>query len=159
MGGATRADTAPIEVSTEEITVDSNESFWEGLLLDDDARQRRAIGRLDDSITDAMQMQAMSAESLGRQIRELYALDRAQGRELAALRAVIRTLGQMLVELGMDESVVRYRLEAAIEMANAEADEQEEAGRKVQCANCGQQVPIHHTQITETGTVCDRCAV
>lgn len=129
------------------------------LFDDHDRRQDRALDRIDQSITSAIENQAMSAQALFEQIRELYALDREQARELCELRATVKVMGQLLIELGIDESVLRYRVEAAVDESRAQAEEKAVRDRMISCAQCGQEVPPARTNITEFGSVCDRCAL
>jgi hypothetical protein len=135
------------------------ESFWDALLFDQDDRQTRAINRMHGSITDAIESQAMSSNALFTQIRDLYNLDRAQSQVLTEMRAMIKCLGELVVEAGVDESVVRYRMEAAVTNAREATEAAAKQEQQIKCAGCGKQVPLSGTNITDVGTVCDMCAV
>lgn len=133
-------------------------NFWDELLLNRDSRQDVAIRRVDDALAHTMQQQQLTTSGLYKQVRELYALDREQGRELNELRAMVKVMGDLLVQLGIDESVLRYRVEA--ELANQQAVEAErsKAVKTVNCTRCGKQVSLRKTNITTDGIVCDSCA-
>ena len=91
-------------------------------------------------------------------IQNLFALDRAQSVEIDRLRATVKVLVDMLLDAGaLDQSAFRYRLEAEIDRADAERQEEVAAARKVECYACGQQVEPEQTQVNAIGTICDRC--
>lgn len=124
-----------------------------------DVRQDRAMDRIDASLDMVLDNQASTAQNLSSQLRELYALDREQGRELRHLRATVRVLGELLVENGVDPSVLQIRVQAAIGETEIKAAERAKAEKMIACASCGKKVPLQRTNITASGTVCDRCAL
>src|SRR5690606_24439698 len=93
---------------------------------------------------------------LAAQIGKLFRLDVAQGDEIRRLRLTGDVLIDVLVDtLGLDPSVLKYRLEAALEEARAADEETERRGPTVRCAACAADVPSRSTTITEIGVVCD----
>ena len=69
--------------------------------------------RINEAADEINALRAARADSHGA-IERLFALDRAQGQELAALRVTVEVLANMLIESGaVDEKTLRYRIEAA----------------------------------------------
>jgi hypothetical protein len=145
--------------------------------LNNEWHQRQAI---NDAAAEINSLRAERSDAHGA-INRLFALDRAQGQELAALRVTVEVLSNLLIESGVvDEKSLRYRIEAA--WANQELLEppapppsayetlsapvaaapppapEPVPDQPVECARCFEKVPRSRTQITEQGTVCDLCA-
>jgi hypothetical protein len=75
--------------------------------------------RLNEAADEINTLRAARADSQSA-IERLFALDRAQGQELASLRVTVEVLANLLIESGaVDEKTLRYRIEAA--WANHEA--------------------------------------
>ncbi len=81
-----------------------------GWFFNNEWMQRDRINEAADEINS---LRAARADSHGA-IERLFALDRAQGQELAALRVTVEVLANLLIESGaVDEKSLRYRIEAA----------------------------------------------
>jgi hypothetical protein len=81
-----------------------------GWFFNNEWMQRERINEAADEINA---LRAARADSHGA-IERLFALDRAQGQELAAVRVTLEVLTNLLLESGVvDEKALRYRIEAA----------------------------------------------
>ena len=81
-----------------------------GWFFNNEIMQREAINQAADEINSLRAERADASSALNR----LFALDRAQGQELAALRVTVEALANMLIESGaIDETSLRHRIEAA----------------------------------------------
>jgi hypothetical protein len=119
------------------------------------ARELAAI----NSAAEGVEALQVADAGLAQQIGKLYRLDVAQGEEIRRLRMTVEVLIDVLVDtVGLDPSVLKYRLEAALEEARAADEETERRGAMVRCAACAAEVPSRSTTITEIGVVCDPCA-
>jgi hypothetical protein len=78
-------------------------------LFNNEWTQRERINEAADEINS---LRAARADS-HRAIERLFALDRLQGEELAAVRVTLEVLINLLIESGaVDEKTLRYRIEA-----------------------------------------------
>ena len=69
--------------------------------------------RINEAAEEINSLRAARADSHGA-IERLFALDRVQGQELAAVRVTLEVLTNLLIESGaVDEKTLRYRIEAA----------------------------------------------
>ncbi|HEU5058234.1 MAG TPA: hypothetical protein VFU21_16995 [Kofleriaceae bacterium] len=69
--------------------------------------------RINEAAEEINSLRAARADAHGA-IERLFALDRAQGQELAAVRVTLEVLTNLLIESGaIDERTLRYRIEAA----------------------------------------------
>lgn len=81
-----------------------------GWFFNNEWMQRERINEAADEINA---LRAARADSHGA-IERLFALDRVQGQELAAVRVTLEVLSNLLIESGaVDEKTLRYRIEAA----------------------------------------------
>jgi len=132
--------------------------------FDSDYRQRSDINDVRDDAAEARHMVAEASQFFGQRITELQ----KQVRDLTVLSSV---LTKMLIESGVvDETVLRYRLEAELEAAIERAKprpyvstaevwpvEAPPHATPTVCSKCGKTVPAHQTVITAEGTMCDGC--
>jgi len=118
------------------------------------AKEYRVINGAVDGI-EALQ----SADvSLAEQVHKLFRLDIEQAEEIDRLRLTVRVLTEVLVDtLGLDETVLQYRLEAAIDEAEESKRATQKQGKVIRCEGCTTMVPSSRTNITAFGVVCDDC--
>ncbi len=96
--------------------------------------------------------------SLAEQVHKLFRLDIEQAEEIERLRLTVRVLTEVLVDtLGLDETVLQYRLEAAVDEAEEARRTSQKQGKMVRCESCTAMVPSSKTNITAFGVVCDGC--
>lgn len=155
--------------------------FWEALLDDVGYFERRAINEAAEQIDLLRASSSQQQTAVHKQLRRLYALDKAQSKELARMRAMIKTLATLLIESGVvEEKLVQQRMEAAlVEMEDTSrptprpvpvVDPYRGAFRgtepastlranepSTKCGRCGDTVLLRRTQITDEGNVCDDC--
>jgi len=81
-----------------------------GWFFNNEWGQRKAINEAADEINILRAERADGAGTFGR----LFALDRAQAQEIAAIKVTLEVMANMLIESGaIDEKTLRYRIEAA----------------------------------------------
>lgn len=107
-------------------------------------------------------------DDLGGDVEALRALVRAQAKQLKVLQAAIGVLATTLRDSNLvDADILDARLEAAV--INSEEDEPRPAPKAkakvgppagvptVACDRCGTVVARNRSNVTEKGTLCDRC--
>jgi formylmethanofuran dehydrogenase subunit E len=121
------------------------------LFLDSEYVTRRDISSVQKEAHDAMFYGNLALHNVDA-LRAQVLAQREQIRDLGMLVGVlVRILGEASV---VDPSVLKYRVEAAIE-ERIEAGKPE--NRMVACTRCGKQVTAARTEMTADGTVCDVC--
>ncbi len=117
----------------------------------------REYGVINSAVAGIEALQTADV-SLAEQVHKLFQLDIAQADEIDRLRLTVRVLTEVLVDtLGLDETVLQYRLEAAIDEAGEAKRKAQEQGAMVRCESCSATVPASKTNITAFGVVCDAC--
>jgi formylmethanofuran dehydrogenase subunit E len=120
-------------------------------LFDNELTQRSDIDDAARAAADARFYGDLALSNV-EQLRTQVLSQRDQIRDLSVAVAV---LVKMLAEAGtVDDKVLRYRVEAELE-ERLEASRPE--NRTTTCIRCKQQVAAARTQVTDDGTVCDRC--
>lgn len=120
-------------------------------LFDNDYRQRSDINDAAREAADARFYGDLALSNV-EQLRTQVLSQRDQIRDLSIAMTV---LVKMLAEAGtVDDKVLRYRVEAELEERLEAARPQ---NRAVTCLRCKQELPAAQTQMTDEGTVCDRC--
>ncbi len=153
--------------------------FWEQLLGDVGYFEAAAINSNADSIDMMGSAQAASLDNLSRSTRALHAMDHAQSKELARLRAMIGVLAEVVTEQGCDRAVLETRMQGALDRLETKeamaqgiqahgpggpyrgegtgAAAQPKPEAKTTCMKCTEVVLARRTTVTEDGYVCDRC--
>jgi len=146
--------------------------FFEGWLFDVNWRERAAL----NEAAHALEMQDIANENSSTRFGKLFALDRAQGDEIAKLRCLVEVLSEMLVDAKvLTEDALEFRVKDRVR-AMTEAAKPKMVGpssgpyrgggeapapvvpeRTVTCGACREEVLARTTQITATGVVCDSC--
>lgn len=133
--------------------------FWETFFDENMSwREASAINEAHDAISTMQAVTATTSQAQAQQLQKLFALDRAQAQQIERMAATIDVLTELLLETGaIDRAALTERVTARVnELEKVEA-EAKARGPQTSCARCGAEVPAKNTQITETGTVCDRC--
>lgn len=133
--------------------------FWETFFDDNISwREASAINEAHDAISMLQTADAMGDINTSRQVQKLFALDRAQSRQLQRMAATIDVLTELLIETGgIDKGELSSRVLSRVKQIEAAETEETRKGPTAQCSRCSTSVPASRTQITELGTVCDRC--
>ena len=123
-----------------------------------DSWEARAMAELESEMVAFTSAQAESGTINHGLIQKLFALDRAQSKELAELRGTVKVLTEMLMQSGgVDEEIFGYRMEAEMDRLRAQDEAARADESRIECAQCNTRVPKASTHIAAFGAVCDAC--
>jgi len=131
-------------------------------LFDHNFFQRADLDTAAENAGAALYQGQLALDNIA-QLRQQVLARRDQITELSVLVGV---LVKLLAESGgVDEKVVRYRTEAALDAIAAEVEAKgmqaaaaRQAEPQLRCVRCDRSVPARAITITADGNTCDRCA-
>ena len=130
-------------------------------IFDNDIAQRVDLSDAAGNADAALYQGQVALDNIAQLRKQLL----AQRDQITELSVVVGVLVKLLAESGgVDETVVRYRTEAALDAMAAEAEargKQAAAARQAEpqqrCVRCDRSVPAREINITAEGNTCDRC--
>ena len=129
-------------------------SWWDLVFGDVGWVERQRLNEASSELGDLRN----SSQLRSSQIEKLFELDKAQGREIERLRLTVRVLTELLVDtMGLDEKILHYRMEAAVDEAQRAHEEKSARGKVVRCSTCSQKAPFAEMEFIGFGLVCEAC--